>query len=50
MEGIRASGRAGVWFLIDPEIAAEELASEAQAAIETLEREGDSAGSRRPGG
>ncbi len=41
---IRASRRAGVRFLIDPEIDAEELASEAQAAIETLEREGDRRG------
>ncbi len=36
--------RAGVRFLIEPEADAEEIASEAQAAIETLEREGDRRG------
>jgi len=36
--------RAGVRFLIEPEVDAEEIASEAQAAIETLEREGDKRG------
>ena len=42
--------RAGVRFLIEPEADTDDLAAEAQAAIETLEREGDDRGLRRPGG
>ena len=36
--------RAGVRFLIEPEADTEEIAVEAQSAIETLEREGDERG------
>ena len=42
--------RAGVRFLIDPEVDARSCVAEAEAAIGTLEREDDSAASRRPGG